>query len=167
MNRFHHTEIINHGSGVQCKRFYKNSVLLDEIWFKNDVQHRDGDEPVSITYFENELNQHIECLRWLKNGKQHRENNLPAVIWFHPNGNKKEESWFVNGDYFRENDLPCIIEYFEDNTISKEIWNKANWREGDKPSSIEYYENGNKRYEEWFENYLKSRGNDKPSSIFI
>ena len=77
------TEIVDYGSGVQCKRSYENGILRKEIWLKDEIKNRDDDEPTQIEFYENGI---IFVSKWYKNGKQHREYDKPAEIYF----NKKQ-----------------------------------------------------------------------------
>jgi hypothetical protein len=87
-----------------------------QIWFKNGLIHRDGDEPALI--------QEDGGRRWYKEGVLHRDNDLPAIVttdsqewwvngmWHRDNGepaivSPNFKAWYVNGKRHRENDLPA------------------------------------------------------------
>lgn len=53
------------------------------MYFRDNVLHRDGDEPAFVTQ---------KFMMWFKNGKLHRENGLPSAVY--ANGWKK---WHIDG----------------------------------------------------------------------
>jgi hypothetical protein len=68
----------------------------NQRWYKDDVLHRDGDEPAIIDVNGSKY--------WYVNDKRHRENDQPAIIW--ASGAKH---WYINNKLHRENDQPAII----------------------------------------------------------
>jgi hypothetical protein len=86
-----------------------------ERWYKNDVLHRDGDEPAIIRVTGGKS--------WYKNDKRHRDGDEPAIIY--ANGDKE---WYINDKLHRENDQPAVIcangnkhWYMNDKFIRKEV----------------------------------------------
>lgn len=155
------TETIVYGSGIQCLRKYENTVLSKEIWLKDEIIHRDGDEPAISYYFTHGLVS--KSLYWYKNGKIHRENDKPARIDYFRNGSKEREVWFINDLLYRADNRPCEIRYSsESNVLSK----YRNPRKDGEPTEIHYYESGNKKREKWWNtNYSSLREDDKPSVV--
>jgi hypothetical protein len=66
-----------------------------QIWYKNGLIHRDGDQPAWIT-------EDGEC-RWYKDGLIHRDNDLPAVV------KDNEQEWYSHGVLHRDNGEPAIV----------------------------------------------------------
>jgi hypothetical protein len=67
-----------------------------EKWYKDDVLHRDGDEPAIIRANGDK--------HWRINGKRHRDGDEPAIIY--ANG---EKHWYKNGKCHRDGDEPACI----------------------------------------------------------
>ena len=79
-----------------------------------------------------------------QNYTPHRD-NAPALIHYHPNGNKKEESWFQNGKTYNPNG-PVFVSYYKNGFKKEEKWGsfKVNslttLHREDGPAVIMYYE---------------------------
>jgi hypothetical protein len=118
-------------------RYRRGIYCLDvdgaTVWYKNDVIHREGDEPAIITR---------TSKMWIKNGKRHREGDKPAII------DDNLKAWCVNNKYHREGDKPAI------ETRQVNIWFKhgRKHRDGRQPAVI--YSNGNKEF--WVNGILMS-----------
>ena len=132
-------------SVYERENYRKGKYYLDVdgaiIWYKDDLIHRDNDEPAIITNF-NKL--------WFKNGKRHREGDKPAILC--KDGYK---GWYVNDKPHRDGDEPAI------DSRELKIWfkNGRKHRDGKKPAVI--YQNGNKEY--WVNGVLMSTDITKKS----
>ncbi len=89
-----HTDCISSSDGKDLPAII--SANGSQFWYKNGLQHRDGDSPAVILNDGSQL--------WYKNGKKHRDNDLPAEIW---DGGTQE--WYKNGLCHRDGDLPASI----------------------------------------------------------
>jgi hypothetical protein len=83
-----------------------------QIWYKNEVVHRDGDQPAIV--------QADGTLTYVENGDVHRDGDLPAII--KPNGT---QMWFVRGKRHRAEGRPALItatkiEYYENGLLHRE-----------------------------------------------
>lgn len=135
--------IINYIKSNSCDESYLNK----ELWYKNDIQHRNGDKPAVKTY--NRFGNLIE-VKYFVEGKRHKNNGAsvvsfyndgsvcclryyknnilsdlekPSIIEFYTNGKKKYEAYYFNNRAHRDNGA-AIIEYYKDGTIREERYYK-------------------------------------------
>jgi len=152
--------------------YYNNGNIKNEIWYKNNIIHKDNG-PAKIYYYENG---NIDREIWYYNGIIHN-NNGPAKIYYYENGNIDTEIWFQYGKRYRENG-PIHINYDENGNILLESWYGELKYRNDGPIYISYYpyyideQNINqtvyKRQEIWIldeENTKKFIKEDKPNII--
>ena len=67
-----------------------------EVWYRNGVEHRDGDLPAVIHYRKDGIYSY-SYKAWYRNGVKHRDGDLPAVIHHYLRGNLSFEVWYRNG----------------------------------------------------------------------
>lgn len=69
-----------------------NKKIGMQIWFQNNLVHRDGNEP-AFSKFENGEEHH-----WYKNGKHFRENGKPSLLIKKADGSIFREEWYDEND---------------------------------------------------------------------
>lgn len=91
--------------------------------------HRPDDLPASKKYEIINDVYYLQSEIWSVNGKYHREGG-PAVIYYFPNGQKKEERYYQADGLFRKDvtgkSIPPVIVYNEDGSIKEEKWYPGN-----------------------------------------
>lgn len=70
-----------------------NEIILKELWYKNDKQHRDGNKPASMIYYEDGK---VKEVKYFVGNKIHKENGA-AVVGFYRNGKICYMKYFKNG----------------------------------------------------------------------
>lgn len=81
-------------------------IIKKELWYKEDLQHREGNKPAVKEY--NEWGE-ISKVAYFKNGKRHRENGA-AVVSFFSNGKISTLSYYRN-NILDNIDKPSMIEF--------------------------------------------------------
>jgi hypothetical protein len=88
-----------------------NGLILSLKWFKNGVEHREGDKFDVVDY---NLNKKVDVLFWLKNGLEHRENGKPSYVSYLSNGSVVFKTYFGNGIEYKESDSKEYKEKYEE-----------------------------------------------------
>lgn len=163
----------------------------EKRYYKNGLEHRDGDEPAIITPHEQ---------AYYKNGKFHRDGDNPAVIYnsdkkktriylkfdrkhrpygkpahisseeIKPNIIKKTQDYYEYGEFHRVGDLPASTERYIKNGVEvaknlKYAIRGVLHRDGDKPANIEISKHGGWILKEYLKNGVLHRDGDKPAVI--
>ncbi|UYZ34966.1 hypothetical protein OD350_22365 [Clostridium beijerinckii] len=160
----------------------KSNFVANETWFKNGKEHRDGDLPSYISYFQDgEIKQKI----WRRDGIVYRADDKPTVEFYNGSRGTYEElqkfyagelkltnqlhelEWHKDGKLGRNNDLPSVIDYYGTGELKAEQWfeNGKRHRDSDLPSMICYHKNNSVDMKIWYRNGQIHRDNDLPARI--
>jgi len=149
--------------------YFDDGNMKCEKWYKDNICHRDGDEPAVIDYYEDRK---IKAQWWCKNGYNHRDTDLPALIDYYEDGEIKTQRWYQHGYIHRENG-PARIEILKNTKFDIETgkicqsngdiyrieyWykNGQNW-DCDGPVVI-HYNNNIKIREVWYKRVYMNQG---------
>jgi hypothetical protein len=167
----HHYNIICYNDLIRhCNNVH--SDILEQKWYKNDMQHRDGDQPAEIYTGADNWKDMI----WYQDGVKCRYGDKPVSItqtsevrktWMLDNGTLVEDDYNIvkryrNGVLHADNDQPAFI----DKSQGKYVWcqNGKLHRDNNQPAAVithhnpvnqeytEYlYDNTNNNIEIWYQ----------------
>lgn len=108
---------------ITCK-ITKEGLYTKEIWYKDDIIHKDNDEPAVIISFIKPIS---TIKIWYINGKIHRDYHPAIVHTYEYNLNRYEFCWCKNNKLYRDDDYVGNRQYsyisVDEDSIYK-IWHK-------------------------------------------
>lgn len=147
---------------INYTKINSNEFYVDkELWYKNDIQHRDDNKPAVKIY--NKFGNLLE-IRYFVEGKRHKDNGA-SVIFFYDNGNIHGLKYYKN-NILNNSNKPSDIEFYNNGKKKHEIYclnNRIHRNNG--PAVIEYYEDGTIKEERYYRNGDLHRV-DGPANIF-
>lgn len=173
-------------TGPAITQYFENGKIKREAWYNNGSLHRIDDLPAVTVYgiktgtADTIFKQREE---WWTKGELNRYNSMnepedkPAIIEYYENGRFKSKMWHEENKFHRENGIEAVITYLDNdqNSIESKSWFFHGYRCGENPHDspkgnatfVSYYENGQKRREEWNDEFCdeSNKGSIMPYCI--